>query len=227
MNERKVWLEVEKTLANKELTSVSIQKSINEDIRDMKRIGRNIKHMKGKRGYVGVMYDPCKDLTEKKIKKLYDGETRVYDMEKIIKMKEFKYLDKEMQKMYLESWRKVYSNVEIAQEMEVGVATLYSILKNLGVTDGKKGRKKKDKALQLKYKVIEPKENKEEQEQEQPKVETKKTKREKLIVQKEELVAVVNLNGKYKGEKLSSKLKALSLLVDDNEDYEFTIEIKK
>ena len=46
-----------------------IQKSMREDIRTMKRIGNNIKHMKGKRGIVGVMYDSNRGLTEKQIKR--------------------------------------------------------------------------------------------------------------------------------------------------------------
>ena len=51
-----------------------IHKSMVEDIRTMKRIGRNIKYQKGKRGLIGVMYDSNKGLSEKKIKSLYDGE---------------------------------------------------------------------------------------------------------------------------------------------------------
>ena len=52
-------------------TSHEIQSSIKEDIKTMKRIGRNIKHMKGKRGYVGIMYDPNRGLSEKKIQEKY------------------------------------------------------------------------------------------------------------------------------------------------------------
>ena len=70
-----------------------IQKSMREDIRNMKRIGNNIKHMKGKRGIVGTMYDPNRGLTEKQIKKKYEtGEVKVYNMEKILHKDEFKYL---------------------------------------------------------------------------------------------------------------------------------------
>ena len=113
-----------------------IQKSMREDIRTMKRIGNNIKHMKGKRGIVGVMYDSNRGLTEKQIKKKYEtGEVKVYNMEKILHKDEFKYLADDMKKLHLETWRKKHSMQEIAKQMGIGYSTLYSMSKRLGVTD--------------------------------------------------------------------------------------------
>ena len=111
-----------------------IQKSIREDIRDMKRIGRNIKYQKGKRGYVGVMYDANKGMSEKKIKSLYDGEVVSYNMEKIMHKDEFKYLNKDVQKLHLEAWRTRYTNSEIAEQMGLSTKSIeFHITKALKV----------------------------------------------------------------------------------------------
>ena len=213
-----------------------IQKSMREDIRNMKRIGNNIKHMKGKRGIVGTMYDSNRGLTEKQIKKKYEtGEVKVYNMEKILHKDEFKYLADDMKKLHLEAWRKKHSMQEIAKQMDIGYSTLYSMSKRLGVTDtNNKG--KIIRATGGEVNVIrtdggqigmaKPKQDSKVNTTTEP---TKEEKVEKVVkvIKEESIKSVVSLNESLEGTKLASRLYAIAMLVNDSEEYAIEMSIKR
>ena len=215
-----------------------IQKSMREDIRTMKRIGNNIKHMKGKRGIVGVMYDSNRGLTEKQIKKKYEtGEVKVYNMEKILHKDEFKYLADDMKKLHLETWRKSYSMEEIAKQMDIGNSTLYAMSKRLGVskhidTDKRKLDKRSNKEVNVirtnggQIGMTQPKQDTEKN------VVTMPVKGEKAkVVERVETVqpvkSLITLNESLKGTKLNTRLQAIALLVNDDEEYTIELSITR
>lgn len=219
------------------MRSQEIHKSIHEDIRDMKRIGRNIKHMKGKRGHVGVMHDPNRGLSEKKIKKLYDGETVVYNMEKIMHKDEFKYLSEDVKILHLKAWRTRYSNREIADEMGMGFSTFCTMLSRLGITDK---NNKKPKIVRKKDDLNITKTNggtigvpksKEKDTQEEPIKEVVEVKKvidiESFKDEQEKYKTFLALNETTQGEKMSARLKAIAELVNDEEDYTIELVIKR
>ena len=70
----------------------SIERMMKQDIKAMKRIGRNIKYQKGKRGLGTGNFNPLRGMTQKQISKLH-GETKVYDMSKILHRTDFNKLD--------------------------------------------------------------------------------------------------------------------------------------
>lgn len=211
-----------------------IHKSMVEDIRTMKRIGRNIKYQKGKRGLIGVMYDSNKGLSEKKIKSLYDGEVVSYNMEKIMHKDEFKYLNKDVQKLHLEAWRTRYSNSEIAEQMGYGYSTLCAICNRLGITgDGKQRPKIKRKAKDENIVHVEggkigiPK-------PQQPTVKESEEVGKVIELDKgiidtshEKLASLVTLNETVKGEKLATRLQAIAMLINDEEEYTIELIIKR
>ena len=219
-----------------------IQRSMREDIRNMKRIGNNIKHMKGKRGIVGTMYDTNRGLTEKQIKKKYEtGEVKVYNMEKILHKDEFKYLADDIKKLYIETWRQKYSMQEIAKQMDIGYSTLYSMSKRLGVTDGNKGKIIKatgDKVNVVRtgggqIGMVQPKKDTEKtvvatpvQEQKvETTVATVPTVSTVPTVPTETVKTAINLNETLEGTKLASRLYALAILVNDSEEYTVNLSI--
>ena len=74
----------------------NIEYMMREDIRTMKRIGRNIKHQKGKRGLGTGNFNPLRGMTQREIAKKH-GKVKVYDMTRILNKEEFKQLDTDMQ----------------------------------------------------------------------------------------------------------------------------------
>ena len=217
------------------MRSQEIQKSMSEDIRDMKRIGRNIKHMKGKRGYVGVMYDPNRGLSEKKIKKLYDGEVVTYNMEKVMHKDEFKYLSVDMKKLHLESWRTRYTNSEIAEQMGMANSTFANMLTRLGVSGNGKRKRRVVRKDDLNITSTD-----------NGKIGTPKPKQEDLkgveevgkiidlgnnnVAQEQETVhykSFMTLNETIQGEKVAKRLHAIAELVNDNEEYSIELVIKR
>lgn len=213
-----------------------IQKLIREDIRDMKRIGRNIKYQKGKRGYVGVMYDANKGMSEKKIKKMYDGEVVVYNMEQVMNIKDFKFLADDVKVLHLEAWRTRFSNKEIAEQMGIANSTFCNMLTKLGVTGSEKGRKKiikrKDN-LNIEDvkggKVGKPRKKCEIEKSQKGEVELGK------IIELENNIndlsdnikSVITLKETTKGEKISNRLQAIAMLVNDDEEYTIELVIKR
>lgn len=219
------------------MRSQEIHKSIREDIRDMKRIGRNIKHMKGKRGHVGVMYDPNRGLSEKRIKEKYDSKVVVYNMEKIMHKNEFKYLSDDIKILHLKSWRTRYSNKEIADEMGMAFSTFCTMLSRLGITDKnnkkpKITRKKDDLGItKTKGGMIGVPKSKEKDTQGEPKKEVEEVKKginlDSFKNDQEDYKTFLSLNETTQGTKISSRLKAIAELVNDEEEYIVEVIIKR
>ena len=227
-------------------TSHEIQSSIKEDIKTMKRIGRNIKHMKGKRGYVGIMYDPNRGLSEKKIQEKYGcNKVVVYNMEKIMDKNEFKYLTDDMKRLHLEAWRTRHTNGEIAEQMGIALPTFYNMIRRLGiVTEGKKKtpiRRKDNLNIEStsngKIGTPKPKEKDTKEVEEEVKAEEVKvidlgkinTPQEQ---EKECYKSFITLNETTHGDKIARRLGAIAELEDiqvwsDEEEYFIELSIKR
>lgn len=222
-------------------TSREIQSSMKEDIKTMKRIGRSIKHMKGKRGYVRVMYDPNRGLSEKKIQEKYGcNKVVVYNMEKVMNKNEFKYLSEDMKRLHLEAWRTRYTNGEIAEQMGMALPTFYNMIRRLGiVTEGKKKapiRRKDNLNIEStsngKIGTPKPKEKDTKEVEEEVKAEEVKvidlgkinTPQEQ---EKECYKSFITLNETTHGDKIARRLGAIAELVDDEEEYIIELTIKR
>ncbi len=217
-----------------------IQSSIKEDIRTMKRIGRNIKYMKGKRGYVGVMYDPNRGLSEKKIQEKYGcNKVVVYNMKKVMNKNEFKYLSDDMKKLHLESWRTRYTNKEIAEQMGMGLSTFCNMLTRLEVS-GRDSRRKSpirrkdnlniESTHNGKIGVPNSKE-KDSKGQEEEVEEVKVIDLGQINTPQEQEKACyktfIALNETTQGDKIAKRLGAIAELVDDEEEYIIELSIKR
>lgn len=221
------------------MRSQEIYKSMREDIQDMKRIGRNIKHMKGKRGHVGVMYDPNRGMSEKKIKQLYDGEVVTYNMEQVMNINEFKFLAEDVKKMHLESWRTRYTNGEIAEQMGIANSTFSNMLTKLGVTgQGKRkqrlSRSKDDLNItRTQNGTIGTPRSKQSKKEENLKGVEEVGKvipldNDKICNQGvENCKSFVTLNETTQGDKIAKRLHAIAELVDDKEEYVIEMVIKR
>lgn len=198
----------------------NIERIMQEDIKTMKRIGRNIKHQKGKRGLGTGNFNPLRGMSQREIAKKH-GKVKVYDMTRILTSEEFKQLDKDMQKLHMESWRMRFSNEEIMQGMGVAQATFYKTCKRLGVTmDKKRGVKKTSKVKkQPKKDVVEV----------NPTPTTPPTPQVAQLSEttSPELKTLVSLDGVYKGSDLHNKLQGLAMFLNDETEYIIKIEVKQ
>lgn len=198
----------------------NIERIMQEDIKTMKRIGRNIKHQKGKRGLGTGNFNPLRGMSQREIAKKH-GKVKVYDMTRILTSEEFKQLDKDMQKLHMESWRMRFSNEEIMQGMGVAQATFYKTCKRLGVTmDKKRGVKKTSEVKkQPKKDVVEV----------NPTPTTPPTPQvaQPSETTSPELKTLVSLDGAYKGSDLHNKLQGLAMFLNDETEYIIKIEVKQ
>lgn len=131
----------------------NVERLIREEVQTKKRIGRNIKHRKGIKGLGTGYFNPLKGMTQKDIEKLH-GETRTYIMTEILPKKELLKLDKDMQKLYMEQWRSMYSLAEIRRGMKITGKTYYELCRELGL--GNKPRVSKKAPTEEQNKEIEP-----------------------------------------------------------------------
>lgn len=198
----------------------NIERIMQEDIKTMKRIGRNIKHQKGKRGLGTGNFNPLRGMSQREIAKKH-GKVKVYDMTRILTSEEFKQLDKDMQKLHMESWRMRFSNEEIMQGMGVAQATFYKTCKRLGVTmDKKRGVKKTSEVKkQPKKDMVEV----------NPTPTTPPTPQvaQPSETTSPELKTLVSLDGAYKGSDLHNKLQGLAMFLNDETEYIIKIEVKQ
>lgn len=197
----------------------NIEYMMREDIRTMKRIGRNIKHQKGKRGLGTGNFNPLRGMTQREIAKKH-GKVKVYDMTRILNKEEFKQLDTDMQKLHMESWRMRFSNDEIMEGLGVSPATYYKLCKKLEMTMGKKKgtvKTQKTKKESKKDTKIEP---------------TSATTPTPQVVKPTKVTApepkpLVSLDGVYKGNDLHNKLQGLAMFLNDETEYIIKIEVKQ
>lgn len=213
----------------------SIERMMKQDIKAMKRIGRNIKYQKGKRGLGTGNFNPLRGMTQKQISKLH-GETKVYDMSKILHRTDFNKLDDTMKKLYLESWRARFSTEEILQGLGVSSATYYKYCNKYGVTGAdlprkKYSRKTKEQGDESVATIIDLKSGEEvtEPAQEVQPVEMAQ----EMIVSVEQpapqkkVSALLTLDETVSGEKLATRLRAIAELVNDNEMYTINMTLER
>lgn len=213
----------------------SIERMMKQDIKAMKRIGRNIKYQKGKRGLGTGNFNPLRGMTQKQISKLH-GETKVYDMSKILHRTDFNKLDDTMKKLYLESWRARFSTEEILQGLGVSSATYYKYCNKYGVTGAdlprkKYSRKTKEQGNESVATIIDLKSGEEvtEPAQEVQPVEMAQ----EMIAPVEQpapqkkVSALLTLDEAVSGEKLATRLRAIAELVNDNEMYTINMTLER
>lgn len=213
----------------------SIERMMKQDIKAMKRIGRNIKYQKGKRGLGTGNFNPLRGMTQKQISRLH-GETKVYDMSKILHRTDFNKLDDTMKKLYLESWRARFSTEEILQGLGVSSATYYKYCNKYGVTGAdlprkKYSRKTKEQGDESVATIIDLKSGEEvtEPAQEVQPVEMAQ----EMIVSVEQpapqkkVSALLTLDETVSGEKLATRLRAIAELVNDNEMYTINMTLER
>ena len=192
-----------------------------EDIKTMKRIGRNIKHQKGKRGLGTGNFNPLRGMSQREIAKKH-GKVKVYDMTKILTKEEFKQLDDSMKKLHMDSWRMRFTNDEIIKGMGVSSATFYKTCNKLGIVMNKRSnnippRAKKDSNKDTVDTVVEPV------------VVPAPTPQIVKPIQPTapEHSTIVSLDGTYKGSDLHNKLQGLAMFLNDETEYIIKIEVKQ
>lgn len=201
----------------------NIERMMQEDIKTMKRIGRNIKHQKGKRGLGTGNFNPLRGMSQREIAKKH-GKVKVYDMTKILTKEEFKQLDDSMKKLHMDSWRMRFTNDEIIKGMGVSPATFYRTCNKLGVVMDKRNNNRPPKA------------KKETKKDTVTTVETVKA--EPITIPTPQFIeptktttpehkTIVSLDGVYKGSDLHNKLQGLAMFLNDETDYIIKIEVKQ
>ena len=201
----------------------NIERMMQEDIKTMKRIGRNIKHQKGKRGLGTGNFNPLRGMSQREIAKKH-GKVKVYDMTKILTKEEFKQLDDSMKKLHMDSWRMRFTNDEIIKGMGVSPATFYKTCNKLGVVMDKRSNNRPPKA------------KKESKKDTVATVETVKA--EPTTAPTPQVVeptkpttpehsTIVSLDGTYKGSDLHNKLQGLAMFLNDETEYIIKIEVKQ
>lgn len=199
----------------------NIERMMQEDIKTMKRIGRNIKHQKGKRGLGTGNFNPLRGMSQREIAKKH-GKVKVYDMTKILTKEEFKQLDDSMKKLHMDSWRMRFTNDEIIKGMGVSSATFYKTCNKLGIVMNKRSnnippRAKKDSNKDTVDTVVEPV------------VVPAPTPQIVKPIQPTapEHSTIVSLDGTYKGSDLHNKLQGLAMFLNDETEYIIKIEVKQ
>lgn len=199
----------------------NIERMMQEDIKTMKRIGRNIKHQKGKRGLGTGNFNPLRGMSQREIAKKH-GKVKVYDMTKILTKEEFKQLDDSMKKLHMDSWRMRFTNNEIIKGMGVSPATFYKTCNKLGIVMNKRNnnippRAKKDSNKDTVDTVVEPV------------VVPAPTPQIVKPIQPTapEHSTIVSLDGTYKGSDLHNKLQGLAMFLNDETEYIIKIEVKQ
>lgn len=213
----------------------SIERMMKQDIKAMKRIGRNIKYQKGKRGLGTGNFNPLRGMTQKQISRLH-GETKVYDMSKILHRTDFNKLDDTMKKLYLESWRARFSTEEILQGLGVSSATYYKYCNKYGVTGAdlprkKYSRKTKEQGDESVATIIDLKSGEEVTEPAQE-VQLVEMAQEMIApveqpAPQKKVSALLTLDEAVSGEKLATRLRAIAELVNDNEMYTINMTLER
>lgn len=128
------------------MVSNEIERMFREEVRDKKITGYGIHSRKGKRGYVGKMMFPT-DFMSRKEKQQYRKAgkvvtTNLYD-EITMNYNQWKVLKEEDQKKYMQEWRNRFTLPEISEKLGAGESTIWSKCKQLGITSGKRGYRKR------------------------------------------------------------------------------------
>lgn len=114
---------------------MNIKRLYEEEIREKKKIGRNIfsRSATRKGGVKQPLRTPYLYMNNKERKKL-NGDVEVFNMNDIISYHELKKRPKEEQKMLLENWRSRYKADKIIEEMDISHNTYYKLVNKLGIS---------------------------------------------------------------------------------------------
>lgn len=206
----------------------NIERMMQEDIKTMKRIGRNIKHQKGKRGLGTGNFNPLRGMSQREIAKKH-GKVKVYDMTKILTKEEFKQLDDSMKKLHMDSWRMRFTNDEIIKGMGVSPATFYKTCNKLGVVMDRRSNNKPPKAKKESKKdtVTTVEAVKAEAVKAVPTTTPTPQVVEPTKPTTPEPKTIISLDGAYKGSDLHNKLQGLAMFLNDETEYIIKIEVKQ
>lgn len=206
----------------------NIERMMQEDIKTMKRIGRNIKHQKGKRGLGTGNFNPLRGMSQREIAKKH-GKVKVYDMTKILTKEEFKQLDDSMKKLHMDSWRMRFTNDEIIKGMGVSPATFYKTCNKLGVVMDRRSNNKPPKAKKESKKdtVTTVEAVKAEAVKAVPTTTPTPQVVEPTKPTTPEPKTIISLDGAYKGSDLHNKLQGLAMFLNDETQYIIKIEVKQ
>jgi hypothetical protein len=195
-----------------------ISKLFNMDVREKKRTGAGIYSRTGKRGYVGTMRTAT-DFLSGKEKREYTKSSKVevtnmYD--KLVPFNDFKLMDNEGKKKFLEQYTKRYTVREIADQWNVRYNRVYAYLTRFDIPIGKKdtaGGKAPRKAT--------TKKKAEEETLSLPAVIEKVMEESKV----KEFGLSIGFNGEFTGEELAKKLEKIELILDDD-GTKYSIQLK-
>lgn len=112
-----------------------IEKSFAEEVREKKRVGRNVHAKTGKRGYVGKMRT-ASDLLQGKARKDYEASSpvevsSVYDY--VMPLEEFKGLPKSKRMTTMYEYRKRHTVKDIAASWDTSTGNVYYMCRALGI----------------------------------------------------------------------------------------------
>lgn len=181
--------------------------------------------------------NPLKGMSQREIAKKH-GKVKVYDMTRILTHAEFKQLDKDMQKLHMESWRMRFSNSEIIEGMGIAQATFYKTCNKLDIAMNKreKAHRTQKKKQAVRVETMEKVAKVEKIEEEIIVTDTNSTPTPSVPTVEEAVPTtttsvgqkmLVALDGAYKGVDLHNKLQGLAMFLNDETEYIIKIEIKQ
>ncbi|MEK4678162.1 MULTISPECIES: hypothetical protein [Bacillus] len=112
---------------------MEVQRVLQEEIRERKRIASGVHHKTGKRGYVGKMLFPT-DMLKGKEKRSYQKASKVEISnmyETMMSRTEFEMLPVEQQKQMLQGYRMHFHMKDIVKHWKMSTTKLYSLIKEL------------------------------------------------------------------------------------------------
>lgn len=105
-----------------------LKESLQEDLSTMKRTATQ---KKKKRCKAPRIRNFLSEETRQQIEN--NQEMKVYDMRELMKKEDFFKLDTNMQRLYLDEWRKLYTSKDIRSAMGLSCQSYYNLLSRLGV----------------------------------------------------------------------------------------------
>jgi hypothetical protein len=179
--------------------SDNIKRIFEEDSKEKKRIGNNIRYRASRTGKTSQWISPSM-LKGQKRRKLNSKVEKWNMYDKMIPFSEFQKLEPEDQKRHLKAYRDRFKVDEITNNWKISQPTYYRKVKELGLPKAK--QKKSNRPKQVSNEAIENK--------------SRKTTRESGLQ--------IQLNGSYLGKELSTRILNISGLVEGDET-EFDVEI--
>lgn len=124
---------------------MDIERLFNEEIRDKKRVGRNIfsRVSTRKGGGNQALRTPSYFMKGNNKYKKLSGEVETYNLNNILSHQEFQEKNKAQQRMFMEAWREKYKAKEIQDNMGISKNIYYKIIEELGLSTNSLGQGKR------------------------------------------------------------------------------------